>query len=224
MDPATLELPEDMADISKEVVLFCVKIDKISSKRLRNKRILLVTEWYLFLLKKRRMKKKLVLSYMFRWVDIIRIVAESSNEFRVEFAPMRGEREMIKKVGLAKRRSQFLFSHPKAGKVISKMYSYLCSYLFPENLPEVVFPVDYEKPEDVKFVLCTRLTDELNLLKRNYNAYRNEKMRAPAPHENLVIDIIQRKIRDVILTAPEPSDYEVLLDKVAREFDEIDGE
>ena len=76
----------------------------------------------------------------------------------------------------------------------------------------------------MKFVLCTRLTDELNLLKRNYNAYRNDKMRAPAPHENLVIDIIQRKIRDVILTAPEPSDYEVLLDKVAREFEEIAGE
>ena len=28
----------------------------------------------------------------------------------------------------------------------------------------------------------------------------------------------------LILTAPEPSDYEVLLDKVAREFEEIDGE
>ena len=43
-------------------------------------------------------------------------------------------------------------------------------------------------------------------------------LRAPAAHDNPVIDIIQRKIRDVILTAPEPEDYEVLLDKVAKEF------
>ena len=79
----------------------------------------------------------------------------------------------------------------------------------------------WEKAEDVKFVLCTRLTDELNLLKRNYHFYQ-EHLRAPAASENIVIDIIQRKIRDVILSAPEPEDYEALLDKVAKEFK--DGE
>jgi hypothetical protein len=66
-------------------------------------------------------------------------------------------------------------------------------------------------------VLCNRLVDELNLLKRNYHAYE-EFLRAPAASENMVIDIIQRKIRDVILSAPEPEDYEALLDKVAKEF------
>jgi len=75
----------------------------------------------------------------------------------------------------------------------------------------------WEKPEDVKFVLCTRLTDELNLLKKNYSFYEKH-LRAPAASENMVIDIIQRKIRDVILSAPEPEDYEALLDKVAKEF------
>ncbi|MBR5521190.1 MAG: hypothetical protein IKU54_04255 [Oscillospiraceae bacterium] len=75
----------------------------------------------------------------------------------------------------------------------------------------------WEKAEDAKFVLCTRLTDELTLLKRNYHLYM-EYLRAPAAHENIVIDIIQRKIRDVIMSAPEPEDYEALLDKVAKEF------
>ena len=75
----------------------------------------------------------------------------------------------------------------------------------------------WEKEEDVKFVLCNRLTDELNLLKRNYQFYVDE-LRAPPASENVVIDIIQRKIRDVILSAPEPEDYEALLDKVAKEF------
>jgi hypothetical protein len=80
----------------------------------------------------------------------------------------------------------------------------------------------WEKAQDAKFVLCTRLTDELNLLKRNYHFYV-DYMRAPAAHDNPVIDIIQRKIRDVILSAPEPEDYEVLLDKVAKEFAEMDA-
>ena len=80
----------------------------------------------------------------------------------------------------------------------------------------------WEKSEDVKFVLCTRLTDELNLLKRNYKYYM-QCLRAPAASESVVIDIIQRKIRDVILSAPEPEDYEALLDKVAKEFKEVDN-
>jgi hypothetical protein len=66
-------------------------------------------------------------------------------------------------------------------------------------------------------VLCTRLTDELTLLKRNYHFYQTA-LRAPKADENPVIDIIQRKIRDVILSAPEPEDYQALLDKVAKEF------
>ena len=75
----------------------------------------------------------------------------------------------------------------------------------------------WEKPEDVKFVLCNRLTDELNLLNRNYD-YFHEVMHAPAALDNPVIDIIQRKIRDVIMSAPEPEDYETLLDRMAKEF------
>jgi hypothetical protein len=66
---------------------------------------------------------------------------------------------------------------------------------------------------------CNRLVDELTLLKRNYHFYE-KCVRAPQAHENMVLDIIQRKVRDVILSAPEPEDYEALLDKVAKEFKE----
>ena len=66
------------------------------------------------------------------------------------------------------------------------------------------------------------MTDELNLLKRNYKWYV-DYLRAPIASENPVIDIIQRKIRDVILSAPEPEDYEILLDKVAKEFKESEN-
>ncbi|MCR5611490.1 MAG: tubulin-like doman-containing protein [Clostridiales bacterium] len=106
-------------------------------------------------------------------------------------------------------------SLPNSGRFISEISTMVDSVID-------VFREEYtkwEKEEDVKFVLCTRLTDELNLLKKNYS-YFEEHMHAPAPHENPVVDIIQRKIREVIMSAPEPEDYEVLLDKVAKEFNE----
>lgn len=109
----------------------------------------------------------------------------------------------------------FYCTLPNSGRYISEITAMVDAVID-------VFREEYakwEKAEDVKFVLCTRLTDELNLLKRNYHFYM-EYLRAPQARENLVIDIIQRKIRDVILSAPEPEDYEALLDKVAKEFNE----
>ncbi len=108
----------------------------------------------------------------------------------------------------------FYCTLPNSGRYISELTAMVEAVID-------VFREEYtkwEKAEDVKFVLCTRLTDELNLLKRNYQYYV-DYLRAPAANENPVIDIIQRKIRDVIMTAPEPDDYQALLDKVAKEFE-----
>ena len=107
----------------------------------------------------------------------------------------------------------FYCTLPNSGRYVSEITAMVDAVID-------VFREEYskwEKPEDVKFVLCTRLTDELNLLKKNYSKYR-DYLNAPEPHENIVIDIIQRKIRDVIMSAPEPEDYEALLDQVAKEF------
>jgi hypothetical protein len=107
----------------------------------------------------------------------------------------------------------FYCSLPNSGRYISEITAMVDAVID-------VFREEYskwEKEQDVKFVLCTRLTDELTLLKRNYQYYV-DNLRAPLASENPVIDIIQRKIRDVILSAPEPEDYEALLDKVAKEF------
>ena len=111
----------------------------------------------------------------------------------------------------------FYCTLPNSGRYVSEITAMVDAVID-------VFREEYskwEKEEDVKFVLCTRLVDELNLLKRNYHFYV-EHLRAPAASENVVIDTIQRKIRDVIMSAPEPEDYEALLDKVAKEFKEGD--
>ena len=109
----------------------------------------------------------------------------------------------------------FYCTLPNSGRYISEITAMVEAVID-------VFREEYskwEKQEDVKFVLCNRLVDELTLLKRNYHFYE-KCVRAPLAHENMVLDIIQRKIRDVILSAPEPEDYEALLDKVAKEFKE----
>ena len=106
-------------------------------------------------------------------------------------------------------------SLPNSGRYISEMTAMVEAVI--DVLREEFSTWFAEK--DVKFVLCTRLTDELNLLKRNYKYYI-EYQNAPAAADNPVIDIIQRQIREVILSAPEPEDYEALLDKVAKEFNE----
>ena len=107
---------------------------------------------------------------------------------------------------------------PNSGRFISELTAMVEAVID-------VFREEYskwEKKEDVKFVLCNRLVDELTLLKRNYPLYQ-KYARAPMPQENVLLDIIQRKIRDVIMSAPEPEDYETLLDKVAKEFKESEN-
>jgi hypothetical protein len=112
----------------------------------------------------------------------------------------------------------FYCSLPNSGRYVSELTAMVEAVID-------VFREEYskwEKREDVKFVLCNRLVDELTLLKRNYHLYE-KCARAPKAQENIVLDIIQRKIRDVILSAPEPEDYEALLDKVAKEFKESEN-
>jgi hypothetical protein len=112
----------------------------------------------------------------------------------------------------------FYCTLPNSGRYISEITAMVDAVIdvFREEFSK------WEKKEDVKFVLCTRLVDELTLLKRNYQFYM-DYLNAPVATENIVIDIIQRKIRDVIMSAPEPEDYEALLDKVAKEFKDNDN-
>jgi hypothetical protein len=76
----------------------------------------------------------------------------------------------------------------------------------------------WEKEEDVKFVLCDRLVNEFDLIRSNYDRYVNQEgIHIPENMEdNEVLDIIRRKIQEVVRSAPEPEDYETLLDHIAK--------
>lgn len=153
--------------------------------------------------------------------DEIRQNAEERNALGKAYENMEddGKRYVENQTSLFSIPLMYYFTLPNSGRFISEITAMVEAVID-------VFREEYtkwEKEEDVKFVLCTRLTDELNLLKRNYAVFETYgSFNAPKASENPVIDIIQRKVRDVILSAPEPDDYEVLLDKVAKEFNEKD--
>lgn len=71
----------------------------------------------------------------------------------------------------------------------------------------------WESGSDVKFMLCKVLTDQYFLLMENYKNYDKVHANVKAS-ENVVLDIIFRKVRKVVETTPEPDDYEGLIAKM----------
>lgn len=69
-----------------------------------------------------------------------------------------------------------------------------------------------EEKDDVKFKLCHLLQDHFNLLVDNYPKY--QAMNNLEFKDNPVQEIITRKIRNVIESTPEPSDYLEMLEQM----------
>ena len=71
----------------------------------------------------------------------------------------------------------------------------------------------WEDKDDVKFVLCKILEQQYNLLMEKYDKY--PKLRGGfEKKDNPVLEIILRKIRQVIEATPEPSDYVSMINKM----------
>jgi len=108
----------------------------------------------------------------------------------------------------------YYYSLPNSGRFVSELNAMV------EAVVDV-FREEYEtweKEEDVKFVLCERLVNEYELITKNYQQYvNNEDIKVPESiNDNEVIDVIRRKIQDEVRSAPEPDDYEELLDQIAK--------
>ncbi len=107
----------------------------------------------------------------------------------------------------------YYYSLPNSSRFISELTAMVDAVID-------VFREEYEtweKEEDVKFVLCNRLLNEFSLLKKNYSKYTNSSFKVPEnEEENEVLDIVSRRIQDVIRSSPEPEDYELLLDEIMR--------
>ena len=108
----------------------------------------------------------------------------------------------------------YYYSLPNSSRYISELNSMVDAVID-------VFREEYrtwEKEEDVKFVLCDRLINEFDLIQRNYDKYvNNEEINIPENiNDNEVLDVVRRKIQEEVRSAPEPEDYETLLDHIAK--------
>lgn len=108
----------------------------------------------------------------------------------------------------------YYYSLPNSSRYVSELTAMVDAVID-------VFREEYqtwEKEEDVKFVLCDRLINEFDLLQRNYEKYvHHDDINLPEDmNENEVLDVIRRKIQEEVRSAPEPEDYEMLLDHIAK--------
>lgn len=73
----------------------------------------------------------------------------------------------------------------------------------------------WEDKDDVKFELCRILNEHYYLLEKNYRKY--EKLSCGIDiKDNPVIEIIVRKIQNVIESTPEPTDYMEMIEKMKK--------
>ena len=76
----------------------------------------------------------------------------------------------------------------------------------------------WERGNDAKFILCQVLTEQFKLLMNNYRDYATLRNNIEAK-DNPVINMAYRKIKKLLLEAPEPDDYEqTLMDMKAMIF------
>lgn len=152
IDPLTIKLPDDIPSLKKENIFFSKWIEKISTKRKINKRLLIITEWEFYILKKKIFHKKLILSYAFKWFDIISI--ENNDKYPLEFT-INFRNDKRKKKGNhikdsnknSKKRTYFTFKYPKTQQMLKMFYKYIVSFQMPNNLPEFDYPPSFTFPD-----------------------------------------------------------------------------
>ena len=65
----------------------------------------------------------------------------------------------------------------------------------------------WENHDDAKFILCDILKDQFELLVKNYNENESLNQGIPAK-DNAVLEIVFRKVKNVMSISPEPDDYD----------------
>lgn len=65
----------------------------------------------------------------------------------------------------------------------------------------------YESEKNARFVLCSELEDQYKLLLKNYKADESVSKKVPQA-ENKVLEIVERKVQDVLEASPQPENYE----------------
>lgn len=74
----------------------------------------------------------------------------------------------------------------------------------------------WEQESDKKFLLCDILEEQFDLMAANYDKIAAHKNLSMA--DNPVVEIINRKIRNIMCASPEPDDYELIISEMEKKI------
>ena len=69
-----------------------------------------------------------------------------------------------------------------------------------------------EKKDEVKFALCSVLNDEFERMVNNVK--KHDLLGGMKAEDSVVVNIVERRIKDIIASTPEPDDYEKMIERM----------
>lgn len=69
-----------------------------------------------------------------------------------------------------------------------------------------------EKKDEVKFALCSVLNDEFERMVNNVK--KHDLLGGMKVEDSVVANIVERRIKDIIASTPEPDDYEKMIERM----------
>ena len=69
-----------------------------------------------------------------------------------------------------------------------------------------------EKKDEVKFALCSVLNDEFERMVNNVK--KHDLLGGINVEDSVVVNIVERRIKDIIASTPEPDDYEKMIERM----------
>lgn len=136
------KLPEEYSDLPNSKDIHAIKwVDLVISRRKKERRLLVVTEWEFFLFKSKRFSSTLQLATQFRWLDITKLSCQTLDDATIEFSSNDTTYEN-KNISASGEPSITVLL--KKSKMFLRFYQYICSYSLEDEYPEFDYPSSFD--------------------------------------------------------------------------------
>lgn len=136
------KFPEEYSDLPNTKDIHVLRwLDLIISKKKKERRLLVVTDWEFYLFKSKRFSSTLQIATKFTWLDIIKLSCTTPDESTIEF---KDENTIFEVQNNSKQtthsKNPSITIYLKNSKMYLKFYSYIYSYSLPSEYPEFDYP------------------------------------------------------------------------------------
>ena len=143
-DLSIFEFPDDVPNFEKEEKLVCRWINKINTHNHAQKRLLIITDWEIFLFRKKNFKDILQLSRSFKWTEVTKITNLNARAVSIFYKTKSGQDSLT-------------FREPDALDILYIIYKFFAIRYREEDFPEFEFTDDFKPPrglhKDIKLFI-----------------------------------------------------------------------